>query len=67
MAPSVPKVAGIKARVNFKFEIVNPGKVNAGFLKPDEVAIGAKVRSDKDPDKSMREIGGIRVWTEDSI
>jgi hypothetical protein len=65
--PSVPKVAGIKARVNYKFEIVNPGLVKDGFLKPDEVAIGVKVRGDKDPDKSMLEIGGIRVWSEDGI
>lgn len=67
VAPSVPKVAGIKARVNYKFEVVNPGKVGAGFLQPDLVAIGVKVRSDKDPDKSMREIGGIRVWSADGI
>jgi hypothetical protein len=65
--PAVPKVAGIKARVNYKFQVVNPGQVGAGFLCPDEVAIGAKVRSDKDPEKSMKEIGGIRVWVEDSV
>lgn len=67
VAPSVPKVAGIKARINYKFQVMNPGEVSTAFLCPDEVAIGAKVRSDKNPDKSMREIGGIRVWTEDGI
>lgn len=65
--PSVPKVSGIKARVNYKFEIVSPYAVKRAFLIPDEVAIGYKVRGDKDPDKSMAEIGGIRVWAEDSI
>lgn len=65
--PAVPTVAGIKARVNYKFEVINPMQVNRAYLMPDEVAIGAKVRKDKDPEKSMAEIGGIRAWTEDSV
>ncbi len=65
--PSVPTVAGIRARVNYRFEVLEPSAVNRAFLKPDEVAIGQRVRADKDPEKSMREIGGIRVWQEDSI
>jgi hypothetical protein len=67
VAPNVPKVAGIKARVNFKFEVTNPNEVGRAFQIPDLVAIGARVRADKNPEKSMMEIGGIRVWTEDSI
>lgn len=67
VAPSVPKVSGIKARVNYKFQITNPRAVKPQFTKPDEVAIGTKVRADKDPAQSEREIGGIHVWTEDGI
>lgn len=65
--PNVPKMAGLKQRVNYKFEILNAAHVNRPWLVPDMVAIGQKVRADKDPDKSMREIGGIRVFTEDSV
>jgi hypothetical protein len=67
VAPAVPKVAGIKARVNYKFEIINANQVGRAFLMPDAVAIGEKVRRDKNPEKSTMEIGGIRVWTEDSV
>jgi hypothetical protein len=67
VVPAVPKVAGIKARVNYKFEIVNANQVGRAFLMPDAVAIGEKVRRDKNPEKSTMEIGGIRVWAEDSV
>jgi hypothetical protein len=67
VAPAVPKFATLRGRVNYKFEVLDAGKVTRPFTKPDEVAIGQKERNDKDPEKSMREIGGIRVWTEDSI
>ena len=67
VASSIPKVSGIIRRTNYKFEVVSASHVERAFMKPDEVAIGTKVRADKDPDKSMKEIGGIRVWTEDSI
>ena len=60
--PNIPTVAGTQSRINYKFELVNPAGVSRAFLMPDEVAIGQKVRADKDPEKSMREIGGIRAW-----
>lgn len=64
---AIPKVSGVKRRVNFKFEVVDASKVGRQWLMPDEVAIGTKVRGDKDAAKSEREIGGIRVIEEDSI
>lgn len=67
VAPAIPKVAGIKARVNYKFEIVRPLEIGRAFLMPDPMAIGEKVRRDKNPEKSQMEIGGIRVYTEDSV
>ena len=67
VAPAVPKVAGIKARINYKFEVISRNEVGRAFQMPDLVAIGEKVRKDKNPEKSMMEIGGIRVWTEDGI
>jgi len=67
VAPAVPKVSGIRARVNYKFVIVDASKVRPEFKIPDEVAIGRKVRNDKNPAKSMAEIGGIQVEEEDSI
>jgi hypothetical protein len=65
--PSVPTVAGIRARVVYCFEVTDARAVKAGFLCPDEKAIGEKVRDDKNPEKSMAEIGGIRCWSEDRI
>jgi DNA repair exonuclease SbcCD ATPase subunit len=64
---NVPKVAGIRGRVNFKFEIVNASLLERRWLKPDEVAIGTEVRRLKDKAQAERTIPGIRVWEEDSI
>jgi len=65
--PSVPVVAGIVKRVNHKFEVVDASKLPRQYLKPDEVAIGERVRKLKDPAKAMMEIPGLRCWEEDSI
>jgi NADH dehydrogenase/NADH:ubiquinone oxidoreductase subunit G len=62
--PSIPTVQGKRNQVNYKFEVTDRNKVQVRFLMPDEVAIGQKVRADKDPERSMREIGGIRCWAE---
>lgn len=65
--PNVPKVAGIKGRVNYKFEVTNASLIPREYLKPDEVRIGEMVRRIKDPEKAQQVIPGIRCWTEDSI
>lgn len=65
--PNTPKVAGQRQRIVYCFEIIKPNEVDRAFLCPDDQAIGAKVRSDKNPEKSMMEIGGIRVWSEDRV
>jgi hypothetical protein len=62
--PSIPTVQGKRNQVNYKFEVTDRNKVQVRFLMPDEVAIGQKVRADKDPERSMREIGGVRCWAE---
>jgi len=62
--PSIPTVPGLRNTVNYKFEVVDATKVRKDWLIPDLVAIGQKVRSDKDPEQSMKEIGGIRAWKE---
>ena len=64
---AVPTVAGIKARVNWKFRVVDASKVKRAYMKPDEVAIGAEVRSLKDKAKAEELIGGIEVSCEDGI
>jgi hypothetical protein len=64
VAPSVPKVAGIKARVNYKFKIVDETKIPREYLMPDEVKIGAAVRQAK---KVGEIIPGIEAYSEDSI
>lgn len=67
VAPSVPTVAGIKKRVNQRFEVVDAAKLPRAFLKADDVAIGEAVRKLKNPALAMTTIPGIRVWEEDSI
>jgi hypothetical protein len=67
VASSVPTVAGIRRRVNYNFTVTDPSAVRREYLTPDLAAIGRRVRSDKDPEKSEREIGGIRVTAEDAI
>jgi uncharacterized protein YhaN len=65
--PSVPTVAGIRARVNWKFRIVDANKIPHLFLMPNEVAIGQEVRRLKDKKKAEDTIPGIEVWSEDAI
>ena len=67
VAPAVPKVAGIKGRVNWKFEIVTPALIPVTFRVPDEVAIGQMVRATKDKASAEKQCPGIRVWSEDGI
>jgi hypothetical protein len=62
--PSVPKIAGIRARVNWKFRIVNANKIPREYLMPDEVKIGAAVRAAK---QAGEVIPGIEAYSEDSI
>jgi hypothetical protein len=63
--PNLPTVAGSRRRLVYCFEVTDASAVKREWLMPDEQEIGRKVRDDKDPAKSMGEIGGIRVWTED--
>lgn len=63
VAPSVPKVAGIRARVNWKFRIVDPSRLPRKYLMPDEVAIGQEVRSMK----AEASIPGVEVYSEDGV
>lgn len=62
--PNIVAVAGSKNQTHYKFEIVDRRLVFSAFMCPDLDAIGKKVRADKDPAKSMKEIGGIRAWGE---
>jgi uncharacterized protein YhaN len=65
--PAVPTVAGIRARVQWKFRITNPSKLPRQYLMADEVAIGQEVRRLKDKAKAEAAIPGIEVYSEDAI
>jgi hypothetical protein len=65
VAPAVPKVAGIKARVNYKFKITDESKLPRNFLMADEVAIGQFIRAEKRLGTDI--IPGVEVWSEDGI
>lgn len=64
VAAAVPKVAGIRARVNWKFRIVNAAKLPRKYLMPDEVAIGQFVRETK---QAGEVIPGVEAYSEDGI
>lgn len=64
--PNVPTVQGNVRRVNWKFRIKNPQHVKIGYLCPDEIKIGARVRELKDAKLAEAEIGGIEVYEDRS-
>lgn len=61
---AVPKVAGIKARVNWKFRIVDETKIPRQYLTPDLTSIGYFVRETK---KAGEVIPGVEAYSEDGI
>jgi septal ring factor EnvC (AmiA/AmiB activator) len=65
--PSIPKVSGVRRRVNFCFSVVDKEKLPERFKMADEKAIGEVVRSSKNSKLSETLIPGIRCWEEDSI
>lgn len=67
VVPSIPKVAGIKGRTNWKFKVVDAAKLPRHYLMPNEVAIGADVRNIKDKAAAEAAIPGIEVYSEESI
>ena len=64
---SVPKVAGLSERKSWKFRIVDPSKLQRQFLKPDEVAIGALVRSLGKSSEQVLGAGAVETWEESSF
>lgn len=58
-----PKIAGTITRTDWRFEVVNPALIPREFLRIDESAIGAMVRSRK----GETTIPGVRVWSETSV
>lgn len=62
---AAPKAAGIAMVDHWKFEVVNPDKVNREYLCPDEKKIGDQVRAVKNAEEVRRIVGeGVRVWCE---
>ncbi len=64
---SVPKVAGLSQRKVWKFRIIDAGKLQRGFLKADDTAIGAVVRSLGKSSEQVVGAGAIETWQEDSF
>lgn len=56
---AAPKVSGVGARDNWTYRIVDPAKISAQFLIPDEIKIGKIVRSLKKEAETL--VGGIEV------
>ncbi len=62
VAPSLPQVAGISSRDNWKFRVVDKAAVRPEFMIVDEVAIGKTVRAMKEAAQAI--VGGIECWCE---
>jgi len=60
---SVPKVAGMSIRDNWKFRITNEKLIPREYLKVDEVKIGQVVRALK----SAANIAGVEVYNEGTV
>lgn len=60
---SVPKVAGMSIRDNWKFRITNEKLIPREYLKVDEVKIGQVVRAMK----SAANIPGVEVYNEGTV
>jgi hypothetical protein len=65
--PNVRTVAGIRARVNWKFRVVDRKQIPREYMMPDEVAIGRLVRDAKNKQIAEAACPGIEVWSEDAI
>jgi hypothetical protein len=61
---SVPKVADLSIRVNWKFRITNPASIKPEYMIPDESTIGTIVR--KMGKNAEKIIGGIEVYPVES-
>lgn len=64
VSPNLPSVPGQRVVPHYRYEVVDVTKIKREFMKPDDVKIGQKLRTDKDIKKSEREIGGIRARLE---
>jgi hypothetical protein len=62
VAPKVPVVSGISERKVWKYRIVNAALIPREYLVPNEVAIGAHVRSMKE----NANIPGVEIYSESS-
>jgi hypothetical protein len=63
VAPSVPKQESIAKKTTWRFRIVDEALIPREFLSPDEVKIGAIVRSRK----NLVKIPGIQVFADESV
>jgi chromosome segregation ATPase len=64
VAPNIPSVPGVRVVAKYRAEILDASKVKRAWLVPDLKAIEKKAREDKDPAKTEKEVGGIRVRME---
>lgn len=65
--PSIPKMAGIKGRTNWKHRIVDERLIPRSYMTVDGVKIGGMVRAKKNKRAAEEECPGIEVWSEDSV
>jgi hypothetical protein len=62
--PNIPAVAGTRIVAKYRADILDASKVKRAYLVPDVKAIEKKARDDKDPAKTEKEVGGVRIRME---
>ena len=59
--PNIPSVPGVRIIVKYRCEVLDKNKVKRVWMSPDIKAIEARARKDQDPEKTEKEVGGIRI------
>lgn len=62
--PSIPTVAGVPSRRNWRWKLIDESKIPDRFWIVNEQYIGSEVRRIKDKGKAESEIPGIECWQE---
>jgi hypothetical protein len=62
----VPQIQGTSFRSVWKWKLLDPTKLKAEFIIPNEKAIGATVRGSKKAAETIIGSGAIEVWEEKS-
>lgn len=62
--PNLPSVPGKRIVLHYRCEVLDASKVKRDWMVPDVQAIERQARDDKDPAKTEKAVGGVRIRIE---